>query len=216
MLGVDPRTGLKVYVANGRFGAYVQLGETPDSGSGDAKPRRASLNGGLTEATVTLGEALRLLELPRLLGTHPETGESVTAGLGRYGPYVKHGDEFRSLEPEDDVFTIGLDRALALLAAPKRRGRQRRSARTPLAELGPHPETGTPIQVLTGRYGPYVTDGRANASIPKTVDPASITIEQALSLLAARAGRKRTARRSGIGSKTAPASGTRRRRSPIE
>jgi len=213
LLGVDPKTGSNVYVANGRFGAYVQLGETPESGSGAPKPRRASLNGGLTEATVTLEPALRLLELPRQLGAHPESGLPVVAGLGRFGPYVKHGDEFRSLEPEDDVHTVTLERALALLAAPKRGRRQRRAARTALAELGSHPESGAPIQVLSGRYGPYVTDGKTNASIPKGADPSSITIDQALALLSARAAGKQAARRSGAESKTQGTGGRRRRSS---
>ena len=213
LLGVDPKTGSNVYVANGRFGAYVQLGETPEPGSGAPKPRRASLNGGLTEETVTLGPALRLLELPRQLGAHPESGLMVTAGLGRFGPYVKHGDEFRSLEPEDDVHTVTLERALALLAAPKRGRRQRRAPRTALAELGSHPESGAPIQVLSGRYGPYVTDGKTNASIPKDRDPSSVTIDQAVALLSARAAGKGGARRAGARSGRQGTGGRRRRSS---
>jgi DNA topoisomerase I len=211
LLGVDPKTGANVYVAHGRFGAYVQLGEAPEPGSDAPKPRRASLNGGLTESTVTLEPALRLLELPRQLGTHPESGLPVTAGLGRFGPYVKHGDEFRSLEPGDDVHTVTLERALALLAAPKRGRRQRRAARTALAEVGSHPESGAPIRVLSGRYGPYVTDGKTNASIPKGTDPSSITIDQALALLSARAAGKRAARRSGAESRAQGTGGRRRR-----
>jgi DNA topoisomerase-1 len=202
-----------VYVANGRFGAYVQLGETPEPGSGAPKPRRASLNGGLTEETVTLGPALRLLELPRQLGAHHESGLMVTAGLGRFGPYVKHGDEFRSLEPEDDVHTVTLERALALLAAPKRGRRQRRAPRTALAELGSHPESGAPIQVLSGRYGPYVTDGKTNASISKDRDPSSVTIDQAVALLSARAAGKGAARWAGARSGRQGTGGRRRRSS---
>jgi DNA topoisomerase-1 len=212
LLGVDPKTGLNVYVANGRFGAYVQLGETPESGSGAPRPRRASLNGGLTEATVTLEPALRLLELPRQLGTHPGSGVPVVAGLGRFGPYVKHGDEFRSLEAEDDVHTITLERALELLAAPKMGRRQHRAAKTALADLGPHPESGAPIRVMSGRYGPYVTDGMTNASVPGDTDPASVTIDQAVTLLSARATGKRSRRRGGAEPKTSAAS-TRRRQS---
>ena len=106
LLGVDPRTGMNVYAIHGRFGAYVQLGETPDKGSKD-KPKRASLTGGMTESTVTLDEALKLLALPRELGAHPESQQPIVAGLGRFGPYVKHGDDYRSLSADDDVFTVG-------------------------------------------------------------------------------------------------------------
>ena len=118
-LGVDPKSGMNVYVINGRFGVYVQLGETPEKGNKE-KPKRSSLTGSLTESTVTLEDALKLLELPRDLGADPETGEVIVAGLGRFGPYIKNGDDYRSLEATDDLFTVALDRALALLAAPKR------------------------------------------------------------------------------------------------
>jgi DNA topoisomerase I len=187
-LGTDPESGKNVYVAHGRFGAYVQLGETPASGSNDEKPRRSSLPAGVTEDQVTLGEALRLLSLPRELGPHPADGGMVVANIGRFGPYVKHGDEFRSLDAADDVYTIGLDRALALLAEPKR-ARRRPASKTVLRDLGPHPESGASIQLMAGRYGPYVTDGTVNASLPKTMDPASVTVADAAELLAGRAAR---------------------------
>lgn len=189
LLGNDPATGLPVYALSGRFGAYVQLGETPPKGSKAAKPRRASLPRGITENEVTLEQALRLLDLPRTLGAHPETGEPVIAGEGRFGPYVKHGDEFRSLEPEDDVHTIGLERALALLAAPKQPRRRQQAAKKVLKELGSHPATGAPVQLLEGRYGPYVTDGKLNATVPKNTDPESVSLAEAVSLLEARAAR---------------------------
>src|SRR5437588_12067570 len=112
---VDPKTGMKVYAIHGRFGAYVQLGETPEKGSKE-KPKRSSLTGGQTESTVTLAEALKLLDLPRELGRHPETTQPIVAGLGRFGPYVKHGDDYRSLAADDDQFTVDLARALALFA----------------------------------------------------------------------------------------------------
>ena len=121
LLGVDPKTGMNVYAIHGRFGAYVQLGEMPEKGEKE-KPKRSSLTGALTESTVTLEDALKLLELPRELGTHPDSGQPIVAGLGRFGPYVKHGDDYRSLEATDDLFTVDLERALALLAAPKRSG----------------------------------------------------------------------------------------------
>ena len=126
LLGVDPKSGLNVYAIHGRFGAYVQLGEVPEKGVKE-KPKRSSLTGGLTESTVTLDDALKLLELPRDLGAHPESGQPIVAGLGRFGPYIKHGDDYRSLEAGDDLFTVGLERSLALLAAPKRRRDRRRS-----------------------------------------------------------------------------------------
>ena len=184
-LGTDPATGLSVYVIVGRFGAYVQLGET-EKGSKE-KPRRASLIAGMSEKTITLADALKLLALPRELGAHPD-GKAVVAGQGRFGPYVKHGDEFRSLEETDDVFTIDLARALELLAAPKKSRGRKTATRTVLKEVGPHPRGGAMINLLAGRYGPYVTDGTTNASLPKSMAPEQVTLEQAVELLAAREG----------------------------
>src|SRR5438067_13288669 len=163
VLGVDPKTGMNVYAIHGRFGAYVQLGETPDKGSKE-KPKRSSLTGGQTETTVTLEEALKLLELPRGLGAHPESGTPIVAGLGRFGPYVKHGDDYRSLTSDDDLFTVDLERALALFAAPKRSGRRQAAAKRVIQSIENPP--GAPLRVLEGRYGPYVTDGETNASVP--------------------------------------------------
>lgn len=183
-LGVDPKSGMKVYAINGRFGAYVQLGEMPEKGSKD-KPKRSSMIGSMTESTVTFEEALKLLELPRDLGADPDTGEVIVAGLGRFGPYIKKGDDYRSLEETDDLFTVDLSRALALLAAPKRSARQaaKRVIRKIEVTGG-----GTALQVLEGRFGPYVTDGETNASIPKGLDPATISLEEAQGLLDARRG----------------------------
>ncbi len=182
-LGVDPKTGQNVYVINGRFGVYVQLGETPEKSKD--KPKRSSLTGSLTEATVTLEDALKLLELPRELGADPQTGEVIVAGLGRFGPYIKKGDDYRSLEESDDLFTVDLTRALALLAAPKRSARQAQKRVIRKIEV---PNGGTALQVLEGRFGPYVTDGETNASIPRGVDPATISLEEAQGLLEARRG----------------------------
>ena len=184
VLGVDPKTGLNVYAINGRFGAYVQLGEMPEKGSKE-KPKRSSLTGSMTESTVTLEDALKLLELPRELGPHPETGTTIVAGLGRFGPYVKHGDDYRSLEPTDDLFTVDLERGLALLAAPKRSARQ--AAKRVIRKIDV-PDGGTALQVLEGRFGPYVTDGEVNASIPKGADPNTLSFEEAQALLEARRG----------------------------
>jgi DNA topoisomerase-1 len=196
-LGVDPATGQNVYVMNGRFGAYVQLGETPEpppkkkgqkaagqKASSVDKPKRSSLQSGMTEQTITLDEALELLSLPRTVGLHPDDNEPITTNFGRFGPYVKHGDEFRSLESDDDVFGISFDAALALLRAPKQ-SRRRQAPKRTLRELT---QDGTTLKILAGRFGPYVTDGRTNASIPKTMNPESVTYAQAEELLAARRG----------------------------
>ncbi len=197
-LGVDPATGQQVYVQHGRFGHYVQLGENPSRVKGKAaeKPKRASLPGGVSASAVTLDEALRLLSLPRELGAHPENGEIVVAAIGRFGPYVKHGDEFRSLEDADDVYTVTIERALELLKAPKK-SRRRTATKTVLRSLGPHPQTGAEVKLMEGRYGPYVTDGQVNASLPKASDPASLTIDAAVALLKARAEAGPVKRRSG-------------------
>ncbi|HEY3383242.1 MAG TPA: type I DNA topoisomerase [Vicinamibacterales bacterium] len=200
-LGVDPATGQTVYLATGRFGPYVQLGETPEKPAKGAKgakgakaekaakvekPRRASLPRGVTEAEMDLPLALKLLSLPRVLGTHPESGESIAASVGRFGPYVKHGDEFRSLEPDDDVYTITLDRAVALLQAPKQSRRRQSAALTVLRELGAR-EDGATVKLFEGRYGPYVSDGKTNASLPKGTDPTTLGLREAVELIDARA-----------------------------
>ena len=194
-LGVDPATGQNVYVMNGRYGAYVQLGETPEAkgkGQKAAKPKRASLQAGMTDSTVTLEEALKLLSLPRIVGIHPDDNEPISTNFGRFGPYVKHGDEFRSLESEEDVFNVSFDAALALLRAPKQSRRRPAAQKKVLRELT---ENGTTLKVLAGRYGPYVTDGATNASIPKTTAPEALTYAQAAELLAARKDAAPTARR---------------------
>ena len=184
-LGVDPLTTQNIYVINGRFGAYIQLGENPEKGVKE-KPKRSSLLPTMSESSVTLDEALALLSLPRELGVHPESLQPVVAGLGRFGPYVKHGDDYRSLEESDDLFAVDLARALELFAAPKRAGRRQAAAKRVLAKIDV-PE-GAPLQVLEGRYGPYVTDGETNASVPKGVDPATLSLDDAQALLEARRG----------------------------
>jgi DNA topoisomerase-1 len=181
-IGVDPATGMNVYVMNGRYGAYVQLGETPE-GKKAEKPKRASLQAGMTEQTVTLDEALKLLSLPREVGAHPDDGQPIVTNFGRFGPYVKHNDDFRSLESENDVFNISLEQALALLRAPKQSRRRQATQKKTLKELT---NNGATIKLLAGRYGPYVTDGTTNASVPKGMNPDSVTFEQATELLEAR------------------------------
>ena len=193
----------------GRFGPYVQLGETPTDKKAD-KPRRASLGRNFSEDTITLDEALQLLSLPRELGA-ADDGEAIVANIGRFGPYVKHGDEFRSLAPEDDVYTITLERAKELLAQEKKSMRRQRAAAKELRALGAHPDSGAPVRVLDGRYGPYVTDGETNASLPKGTAPDALTMDEAKALLAARAGAAKAARR-GRAAKKAGAGRRRRRR----
>jgi len=185
-LGEDPETGEPIYVMLGRFGPYVQRGETPTDKKAD-KPRRASLGRDDDEETITLESALRLLSLPRELGPAAD-GEMIVANVGRFGPYVKHGAEFRSLEPADDVYTISLERAKELLAQEKKSVRRQRAAAKELRALGPHPESGAPVRILDGRYGPYVTDGTTNASLPKGTPPEAVSMEEATTLLSARAG----------------------------
>lgn len=184
-LGVDPASGQHVYVMHGRFGAYVQLGETPEDR--DIKPRRASLGRDNTEESITLDIALKLLSLPRELGV-ADNGEEILANLGRFGPYVKQGSEFRSLEETDDVYTVSLERAKELLAQPKKSMRRARQAPKELKNLGKHPESGAEVKILDGRYGPYVSDGETNASVPKGTQVEAVTMAAAIELLNARAG----------------------------
>ncbi|MDQ4131714.1 MAG: type I DNA topoisomerase [Actinomycetota bacterium] len=180
VLGHDPVTGLPVLARSGRYGPYVQLGETDDGSK--VKPLRASLLKSMSLDTITLDDALRLLSLPRSLGRDPVDGEEVTAHLGRYGPYIKKGTENRSLESEDQLFTVTLEEALALLAQPKRRAGARATPKV-LRELGPDPQSGEPVVVREGRYGPYVTDGTTNASLRNGDEIDTITLERAADLL---------------------------------
>jgi DNA topoisomerase-1 len=180
-LGTDPDSGLTVFLKTGRFGPYVQLGEPQEKGD---KPKRASIPRGLN-AEIDLAMALKLLALPREVGLHPETGKPIVAGLGRYGPFIEHDKKYANLDGPDEVFTVGLNRAVSLLAEPKK-GRAR-AAPKPIKSLGDHPELGGEVQVLSGRYGPYVKHGKVNATIPKDADPEKITIDEAVQLIAARA-----------------------------
>jgi DNA topoisomerase-1 len=139
---------------------------------------------------IDLGSALNLLALPRELGLHPDTGKKIIAAIGRFGPYVKHEDLYKSLSKDDDVLTIGLDRAVALLAEPKKGGRR---GPTPLRVLGNHPTDGAPVNLFSGRYGPYVSHAGINATLPGEIEPDAVTLEQAVELLAAKGGGKRKA-----------------------
>ena len=183
-LGTDPETGLDVLARAGRFGPYVQLGERdPDS---KEKPRTASLFKTMSLSDLTLEQALELLTIPRTIGNHPDDGEPIEALNGRYGPYIKWGKESRSLATEEEIFTVGMDEALALLAQP----RQRRGAKPPLKELGTDPATGKEIVIKDGRFGLYMTDGETNVSFRKTETIDNVTLDHAADRLAEKRSKK--------------------------
>jgi DNA topoisomerase-1 len=184
-LGVDPESGLTVYAKPGRYGPYVQLGELVDGSK--EKPKTASLFKTMDLESLSLDDALRLLSLPRVVGTDPGTGEEITAQNGRYGPYLKKGSDSRSLENEDQLFTVTVDEAMRIYAEPKR-GRGQRVT-PPLKELGDDPTSGKPVVVKDGRFGPYVTDGETNASLRTGDSVETITMERAAELLADRRAR---------------------------
>lgn len=191
VLGTDPETGHEIAAKEGRFGPYVTevLPEPEDATGGKKgskakkpKPRTASLFKSMSIQDITLDDALRLLSLPRVVGTDPDSGEEITAQNGRYGPYLKKGTDSRSLTSEEQIFDITLDEALQIYAEPKRRGRQ--AAKPPLKELGEDPGSGKPMVVKDGRFGPYVTDGEYNASLRKSDSVEDLTKERAAELLA--------------------------------
>ncbi|GAB2871277.1 DNA topoisomerase-1 [Lentzea nigeriaca] len=186
-LGTDPVSGNEIVAKEGRFGPYVTevLPEAAENGSSKKapKPRTGSLFKSMSLDTVTLEDALKLLSLPRVVGKDPETGAEITAQNGRYGPYLKKGTDSRSLASEDQIFTVTLDEAVKIYAEPKKRGRSAAAA-PPLRELGNDPVSGKPMVIKDGRFGPYVTDGEANASLRKTDSVETITDERAAELLA--------------------------------
>ncbi len=188
-LGLHPETGEPIYVKTGRHGDYVQLGDPSPEGKGRkrsakaGKPKMASLWPSMDRGSLTLDEAVLVLSFPRELGLHPETGEPVTVQDGRFGPYVRSGKESRSLERHEQLAAVTLEQALGLLRQPKRR---RGASKTVLRELGEHPQSGLELSVKKGRFGPYVTDGQVNASVPKGRDPEEVGLEEAVELLAAR------------------------------
>jgi DNA topoisomerase-1 len=180
-LGTVPETGLKVIAKVGRFGPYVTE-VLPEDAPKSAKPRTASLLKSMSLESVTVDDALKLLSLPRVVGKDPETGEEITAQNGRYGPYLKKGNDSRSLQSEEQMFGITLEEALKIYAEPKQRGR--RAAAPPLKELGEDPESGKPVVVKEGRFGPYVTDGETNATLRKDDSVDTISLLRAAELLA--------------------------------
>ncbi|RZV48022.1 MAG: DNA topoisomerase I, partial [Sphingomonadaceae bacterium] len=184
VLGED--AGDTIKLLKGRFGPYVQRGEPTEEAP---KPPRASLPKGWAPEDIGLEKALMLLSLPREIGQHPEDGELVEAGIGRYGPFVKHGRIYATLPEVDEVFSIGMNRAVELLAQKASRG-GRGAAAKPLHELGEHPEHGGPVNVMDGRYGPYVKWEKVNATLPKGTEPADVTMGMAVELIAAKASQK--------------------------
>ena len=183
LLGED--AGDEIFLKSGRFGPYVQRGEATKEAP---KPPRASLPKGWASAEMDLERALMLLNLPREIGPHPEDGEMIEAGIGRYGPFVKHGRTYANLKEVDDVFTIGMNRAVEELAKKASRG-SARTAATPLKELGEHPTDGGLVNVMDGRYGAYVKFGKINATLPKDVKPEDVTIDMAVQLIAEKAAK---------------------------
>jgi DNA topoisomerase-1 len=182
-VGIDPASGLPIYLMSGRYGPYVQLGETPEKGSGE-RPKRASLTSGDDPSAMTAERALALLSLPRSVGLDPDSGEEIVANFGRFGPYVKRGDEFRSLANDEQVFAVTQAEALELFRQEK--PSRQRTSRTVLRELGRDPGSGAVVQLLEGRYGPYVSDGTTNASLPKDLVPDQLNLDGAIALLKAR------------------------------
>ncbi len=200
VLGKDPYTAEEVTLRSGRFGPYVQRGEGKEA-------KRSSLPKGWTPATIDIEKALALLSLPRDVGKHPETGKMISAGLGRYGPFVLHDGTYANVESIEDVFSIGLNRAVTVLAEKQAKGRGARGG-TPAAlkELGEHPDGGGKITVRDGRYGPYVNFGKINATLPKGKDPQTVTVEEALALISekeAKGGGKKPARKAATPKKPA-------------
>jgi DNA topoisomerase-1 len=183
-IGTDPASELPVFAKNGRYGPYVQLGDS-ETLPANEKPKMASLFKDMDLSTITVDDALKLLSLPRSVGEHPNGGE-IQAANGRYGPYLKWGEETRSLQSEEQLFTVALDEAIAILAQPKTYGRARSGPALPLKEFPPDPVSGNPIQLRDGRYGPYVTDGIDNQSLKKGDEIEELTHERAVELLAQR------------------------------
>jgi len=213
-VGLHPETGEPIYILVGRYGPYLQLGDEVEGQK--KKPKRASLPKGTDPKDLALEQAVGLLSLPRLLGTHPDTERPVKAGVGPYGPYIVHEQgkndqgkvvkDYRSLKKDDDVLTVTLERALELLAQPKR-GRGG-STKKPLRELGKHPEDGEPVNIYDGPYGPYVKHGKVNASLPEGETVENITLEKALEAIAQKAPKKKSVTKKKTASKSSTATKT--------
>jgi len=195
-VGIHPETAQPIFMLIGPYGPYVQLGEKSEE---NPKPKQASLPKGVKPEDVTVEMAVGLLSLPRKLGEHPETGASIQANLGRFGPYVVHnakeGKDYRSLKAGDDVLSVTLERALELLSEPKKGRGSRSKSKKPLRELGSHPDTEEPVNIYEGPYGVYIKHGKTNVGIPEGETPESITLEKALELLASKAPKSKSTRK---------------------
>jgi DNA topoisomerase-1 len=215
-LGVDPESGEKVTRRQGRFGPYLQLGSVPEGSK--EKPKRASIPRGFDPAEIDLETALKFLSLPREVGLHPEDQKAILANFGRFGPYILHEGTYVNLEAADEVFTIGINRAVDMLAAKKARGFTPRGRAAPLKDLGPHPDGSGPVQVFGGKYGAYVKHGTVNATIPKDKSPDTITLEEALSLIAERAakGGGKAPKRKAPAKRAAPAADSAAKKAPAK
>jgi DNA topoisomerase-1 len=208
-LGVDPESGFEVLLKSGRFGPYVQLGDGPE-------PKRSSLPKGWSPDSLTLDKALQLLALPRAVGLHPETGKPISAGIGRYGPFILHDGTYANLPDVEEVFSVGLNRAVDLLAQKKASGGRFGRSAAPIAAIKTFEHADGVISVRDGRYGPYVNQGKVNATIPKSTKPEDVTLEQALELIAERAaktGGKKPARKA---AKKAPATKAEANKAPAK
>ena len=189
-LGDDPGSGIAVTLRRGPHGWYVQRGDRFRGG----KPARSSVPRGMEPDDVTLDSALALLALPREVGLHPASGEPILAGLGRFGPWLRHGHLYAAIPDDDDVLTVGLNRAVVVLAEKEVRESRSRGPKRVLRELGSHPDDGAPVWLKTGHYGPFVAHRRRYASVPEDLAPESLTLEQGLELLGDGAGDGRSAR----------------------
>jgi DNA topoisomerase-1 len=183
ILGDDPETGLPVSIRDGRFGTFIQLGEAEEGGE---KPKRSSIPKGVEASSLDLERALAYLSLPREITKHPESGDPILAGIGRYGPYVQHGKTYASLGRDDDVLAIGANRAVDLVMTKEAGGGRGGRTQDPGKPLGDDPETGKAVTLKAGRYGNYVTDGETNATIPREQSSDTLTLDEALQLLVAR------------------------------
>ncbi len=185
VLGVDPETGLPVTIRKGRFGLFLQLGEPATKGE---KPKRGPVPKDMPPESIDLARALQLMALPRLVGTHPETGKPIEAAIGPYGPYLRHEGKYANLANTEEVFTIGINHAVTVIAEAKTKG-PRRNGAAALKELGNHPDDGAPIQIMDGRFGPYAKWNKVFATLPRGTDPLNVSLDEAIALVNARAER---------------------------
>ena len=188
-VAIHPETGKPIVLKDGRFGIYLEMDV-----DGEDKPKRASIPKGWDPKTLTESQAIQLIDLPRLVGEHPDDGQPITANIGRYGPYVHHDKTYANLPGVEDVFEIGLNRAVSTIADKRANGGRRGSTATALKELGEH--DGKPVRIMSGRYGPYVKYEKVNATLPKGTEPADVTLEQAMEWVeakAAKGGKKKPA-----------------------